>query len=72
MAESASYGLPQQLNSYLSILARVYKKDNKQILLKIIANAAATVSEHWDDDYGGRDVGHAIFCTCRMTFMPKY
>jgi hypothetical protein len=61
MAESVSYGLPPQLDSYLSILARVYKKDNKQLLLKILANAAASVNERWEDDYGGRDVGHAIF-----------
>jgi hypothetical protein len=61
VSANRSYELPQKLNSYLSILITIYQRENQSNLLTIIRNASVDITEHWDEDYGGREIGHAVF-----------
>ena len=62
MSHDTPYTLPSQLDTYLAVLSRVYKKDNKQRLLRVIANASINVTEHWEVSYyDNNEVGHAVF-----------
>lgn len=63
MSQDYKYELALVIESYFAILSKIYQRDGKNTLLQVIVNATITVSEHWDDDWNGREVGHAVFLT---------
>lgn len=45
------------------MLARLYQQNGNTALLEIVVNADISVKEHWDEDWNGSEIGHAIFLT---------
>ena len=72
MSSDYKFELSAAIESYFAILSKVYQKDNKMTLLQVIVNASIIVKEHWDDDWNGREVGHAVFLTIPESIYIQY
>lgn len=58
------FALPPKIDSYLSVLNRLYAKQKETLLRELVVNAAVTIHEGWDyDNWNGGTYGHAVTLT---------
>jgi TIR domain-containing protein len=62
VTRESQFVLPGEIEHYLSVLSKLYKKVGQRDKLELIVNAQVRVHEEWDyDNWNGGTYGHAVY-----------